>query len=486
MVRRWPIVTAAIILICLLAFLLTDNAVREDKGNLVEVRTHILVLHARFPDLPMTENSQAMVEEFKRDNPDVFQQLASPTRHSPVDAWEAQLLMDPEWNMNALGAEMMELCRKWDEGPKDSFLWEYAYHSERPTAKSYITSAFLHGGWLHLIMNMWFLYLVGALLENAWGHIVYPLFYVAAAAAACFGHGLMHPNSAVSLIGASGAVAGLMGAFMVRFPSTRIRVAMVWWFRLWIFPLPAWVFLLFWVAWEIVDAFLLVGDQVAHWAHVSGFVFGAAVGGLLRMVPLEKVVNPEGPAATWAPDQEILDAMELLNHQQPEDARAILEHHLAAHPDSIDGYETMLKVHAWKGDQDGERETLTALATLHLQKGDAESAWQCYEQFRQTAGTRFPANVWSWLIRYLERQEKWERAAMEYERLAAEYANERVALDAMMSAARIYATRLNRASKAEALYRTVNASPVPHLDLDMMIQEGLRQCSSAAARSAGA
>lgn len=482
-VRRWPVVTVAIIVICLVAFILTDNAIQKDNSGLVQVRTHILILHARFPELPMSEKSRAMVEQFKRDNPDVFRQLASAELQSPIDA---QLLMDPEWNMQELAAQMAELCRKWDEGPKDSFLWEYAYHSERPTAKSYITAAFLHGGWLHLIMNMWFLYLVGALIEDAWGHFVYPIFYLAAGAAAAFGHGLMHPHSVVSLVGASGAVAGLMGAFMVRFPKARIRVATILWFRLWVFPVPAWAFLLFWVVWEVIDAFLLVGDQVAHWAHVSGFVFGAAFAGIMRLMPLEKIVNPEDPTKTWTPDQEILDAMEMLNQQQPDDAQAILEHFLAAHPDSIDAHDVMLKVHSWKGDREAERATLVTLAGLHLGQGDAESAWHCYEQFRQAEGTHFPVPVWSWLIRFLEHQQAWERAAMEYERLAREYPADRASLDAMMSAARIHCTRLNAPSRAESLYRAVAGSAIPHLDLEMAIQEGLRNCSAAVARGAGA
>src|SRR5262249_25324641 len=147
-----------------------------------------------------------------------------------------------------------------------------------PTAISYISANFLHAGWLHLIGNMWFLWLAGAILEDTWGRIIYPVFYIVAGAAALQFHAWLNPGSLTPAIGASGAVAALMGAFLVRFPTTKIEVAVVLGLRslsnlamgrgirfkaaaYWLLPL--------WLLTEIFSGALFGSSTgVAHWAHV--------------------------------------------------------------------------------------------------------------------------------------------------------------------------------------------------------------------------
>ncbi len=482
-VRRWPIVTVAIIFINLVAFLLTNSTIQNEASDprLAEVRAHILILSARFPELPMSDGAKEMVENFKRDNPKDYERLGSPTR-DVVDAWEARLMINPDWKMEDLAAEMAELCRQWDEGPNRSFVWDYAYHSEKPTPWSYVSYAFLHDGWLHLIVNMWMLYLVSALLEDAWGYLIYPIFYLAAAAAAAVGHGFMNPHSPAAMIGASGAVAGAMGAFLVCFPKSKIRMGM--WFivrptKMWFFTVPAYAFLIFWVLTEILMAIFFRIDFVAHWAHVSGFAFGVVAALVLKAVKVEKAVNPEDPAKTWEPDERIVEAMEMLNQRRPDDALQLVQQLLAEDPNSIDNHDVLLKVQSWKGDLEGQRNTLATLMTLQMKAGNPDAAWQAYEQFQRAGGMKPPHGTWYWLIRYLERQGKWDQAAAEYEHLAAQYAMERVAIDATISAARIHLSKLNHVTEAERLYRNAANSPVPHLDMEGVISEGLKQCAAA-------
>jgi len=96
-----------------------------------------------------------------------------------------------------------------------------------PKPIAYLTANFLQGGWLHLIGNMWFLWLAGAILEDTWGRVIYPIIYLVAGAAALQFHAWLNPGSLAPTLGASGAVAALMGAFLVRFPKTKIEVALV-------------------------------------------------------------------------------------------------------------------------------------------------------------------------------------------------------------------------------------------------------------------
>src|SRR5271168_2768473 len=115
----------------------------------------------------------------------------------------------------------MVLSGKFDALHSDSLAWNYAFHSYHPTIKSFITALFLHGGWLHIIFNMWFLWLAGTILEDAWGRVVYPIFYLLSGVFSWLVQGVVFPDSFVVGVGASGAIAGLMGAFLARFPTVK-------------------------------------------------------------------------------------------------------------------------------------------------------------------------------------------------------------------------------------------------------------------------
>jgi len=136
------------------------------------------------------------------------------------------------------------------------------------------TSLFLHGSVAHLAFNMLFLWIFGNNLEDRWGRLRYLLFYVGAGIAATLAFVLTSPGGAIPLIGASGAIAGVMGAYLVLFPRARILGLLV----IIPLPLPAWAFLGFWFLSQFVGG----SDGVAYAAHVGGFLFGMAVGGLVR------------------------------------------------------------------------------------------------------------------------------------------------------------------------------------------------------------
>lgn len=155
---------------------------------------------------------------------------------------------------------------------------------------------FLHGGWLHLIGNMWFLHIFGDNIEGRLGHLDYLLFYLGCGFAAAAGQVLSGPESFTPMIGASGAVAGVLGAYLVLFPRARVLTLVPIFIFIQFLELPAVVFLGFWGLMQFFRGTAdLVGagggatDGVAWWAHVAGFVAGAgfmwARPGLRRPVP---------------------------------------------------------------------------------------------------------------------------------------------------------------------------------------------------------
>ena len=140
------------------------------------------------------------------------------------------------------------------------------------------TSMFLHGGWLHLIGNMLYLWIFGNNIEDSMGHLRFIIFYLAVGLAAALTHLFFNPDSMVPTIGASGAVSGVLGAYLVLFPHARILtfVPLGWFWR--VIYLPAWVLLLFWIALQLLSQALAPMDSraggVAYAAHIGGFVAG--------------------------------------------------------------------------------------------------------------------------------------------------------------------------------------------------------------------
>jgi membrane associated rhomboid family serine protease len=148
-----------------------------------------------------------------------------------------------------------------------------------------ITSMFLHAGWLHVITNMWMLWLFGDNIEDYLGHFAYLVFYLLSGIAAAMTHVLLNANSAVPTIGASGAIAGVMGAYFVLYPRARV---LTWIFFIIFLPVPAWLWLIIWAGEQFLSgaATSLAGTAqasgIAFWAHVGGFVVGIL---LIKLFP---------------------------------------------------------------------------------------------------------------------------------------------------------------------------------------------------------
>jgi membrane associated rhomboid family serine protease len=141
---------------------------------------------------------------------------------------------------------------------------------------TYLTSMFLHGGFLHLAGNMLFLWIFGDNLEDRMGHGGFLAFYLASGLAAGFAHTLSAPGSPVPTVGASGAIAGVMGGYLLLFPRARVDVLFIFIVIFRVLPVPAWVMLGIWFALQLANGSGTAADEagVAYWAHAGGFVIG--------------------------------------------------------------------------------------------------------------------------------------------------------------------------------------------------------------------
>ena len=144
-----------------------------------------------------------------------------------------------------------------------------------------ITSMFLHGSWMHLLGNMWFLWLFGNNIEDAMTRPRYLAFYLLCGLGAALAQVLADPASNVPMVGASGAISGVMGAYLVLFPRVRVFTLVPLGFFLTSIALPAWVMLIYWVALQFLGGVTsIVAEQtggVAFWAHLGGFLTGVVL-----------------------------------------------------------------------------------------------------------------------------------------------------------------------------------------------------------------
>jgi membrane associated rhomboid family serine protease len=139
-----------------------------------------------------------------------------------------------------------------------------------------LTSMFLHGGWMHLFGNMLFLYIFGDNLEDEMGHGRFLLFYLASGLAAGALQVASDPGSYVPMVGASGAIAGVMGGYLLLFPRAKVDVLIIIVIFFRIFPVPAWIMLGLWFGLQIFNGLVMPPDLggVAYWAHAGGFAAG--------------------------------------------------------------------------------------------------------------------------------------------------------------------------------------------------------------------
>lgn len=139
-----------------------------------------------------------------------------------------------------------------------------------------LTSMFLHGGWMHLAGNMLFLWIFGDNLEDLMGHARYLGFYLLCGLAAAGLQVMADPGSPVPMVGASGAIAGVMGGYLLLFPRAKVDVLIIFIIFFRIFPIPAWIMLGLWFGMQLFSGLASPGNAggVAYWAHIGGFVAG--------------------------------------------------------------------------------------------------------------------------------------------------------------------------------------------------------------------
>jgi len=287
-VRRLPWVTFGVMILCLLAFFMTGRQALfpEDDVEASKDARQALEYSLEHPYLELDPDfrkrfipAEGADEEFDAFVSAIGTMAGSPPQSAAVRETEQEVL--DGLTQNALESFDAHPLMRWGLVPNDFSL------------VGLLTHMFLHAGWLHLVGNMLILYLAGPFIEDVWGRPLYLGFYLVTGIVAALFHVGFNAGSSVPMIGASGAIAGVMGAFLIRYRTTPIRFFYM--FGLLIrgtFTAPAWIMLPLWFGQQLFLAMLTknMGDGagVAYWAHVGGFAFGLGAAGLIKAMRIEE------------------------------------------------------------------------------------------------------------------------------------------------------------------------------------------------------
>jgi membrane associated rhomboid family serine protease len=279
--RSIPYATIAIFLICCVVLAATQGAIEREESEYEQIAQRLdglkVAVYMRDHGKKRGGTIAAMIDPEASNYFEVHKKLGE-----NIEAhWGRFTKSEPE-QPDDLYQTYLELQAAQERLRDTGIIGRFGLVPARLSLHSFITAMFMHASLGHLLMNMLFLYLVAFALEDVWGKVAFVAVYLASGIAASLAHIAFNPGSEVAAIGASGAIAGLMGAFLVRFFRAKIDFA-YYYFLMKLhygrFSVPAFVALPIWLAGQLLYASLSAGDVagVAFWAHIGGFGFGAVV-----------------------------------------------------------------------------------------------------------------------------------------------------------------------------------------------------------------
>lgn len=443
--RRWPAVTTAIVVVTIAAstlFLFRERAAERAVAD-----------------------AQRLATFYYRDHPYLRLRPAQPGDLTEDDL-PPELTQFLPTGRDAEQKHLDDLVRSAQRQREHLPLLTWAWIPAKKNLVGLFTHALLHGGVLHLGFNLWFLVLTGVNLEDRWGRRVFPLFYVAAAIVAALAHAYFTTRADIPMIGASGAIAGAMGAFLVLFARTKIRF--YYWpnLRTRTFLAPAWLMLPLWFGGELFDGLMTPNDGVARFAHVGGFAFGALFAMGMRWSGLDHRLDTNIEKTLVSErDPRLAEADAMIQTRQFADAFALLDAFLAERPMDIDARLLALRASESAGDTARRAAAFAGLVATYGRAGQIEPMVALHaEAIAGGLGDAIAAADHARVARIHEDQGHLDLAEDAYRRAHAGAATDVATVRAMFAHARLAARRGDRTS-AIHLYSTLAHADGPALEL---------------------
>lgn len=338
---------------------------------------------------------------------------------------------------------------------------KYGYIPKHPKFLNLFTCLFIHIGWMHLLGNMLFLYLAGCSIEDVWGRPLYSGFYLFSGIAATLTHHLLFSDSSVALVGASGAIAGLMGAFLLRLYKTKITFFYLFWiifrFRMGSFQAPAYVMLPLWLLQQILFVLILKEQSsIAFWAHIGGFGFGFLFAFLMKKLEIEeKYIAPSiEKKVSLVQNPLFLKAMAQSDAKDYPSALLMLQNVVKKEPGNLDAYLELRRIAEINKDAAGYNKYTASIFEILLRMRDFEFLLDLHHQYEEsTLRQTLPARTEFALGSFFEEQQDFPNAIRLYEEVIAAYPEDALAMKSWSTLARLYLERLGSREKAIEAFR---------------------------------
>jgi len=385
--RRLPGVTFGILGLCVLAFLLTSLGGSRSEWDALQDSEQAIGYWLEHPYLRLDPDiERAMHGMATKDEREAFQE-AIRTHVERPDAETVRAEQD----------ELNRLCLKAKNQSTEHPFNRWGLVPSRIGPVTLITHMFLHAGWLHLLGNLLILYLCAPFIEDVWGRPLFAGFYVVSGIVAALAFALPHARLTEPLVGASGAIAGVMGAFAVRYARTRVQFFYVFGFLVrGTFWAPAWFMLGLWFGQQVFFALLASGVQgpganVAYLAHAGGFVFGAAFAVVMRLQRVEeRWLSHAIEARTGAvlvKNETVDRALEAATRGDGASAWELLTGELREHPANVDAAVALWTVSQSLGRQKDAAAVLGRAIEHEVRAGNLEAAVEHWNELRAEVPT---------------------------------------------------------------------------------------------------
>ncbi|MBI2571475.1 MAG: rhomboid family intramembrane serine protease [Candidatus Schekmanbacteria bacterium] len=379
-VRRMPWVTIALMSLNVLAFVVLAAMRSGVERGLLSQQREIVAYWQRHPEVELPDDVARYLPR------GAFANAPSRSAAAP-SAGSAQGTAGDE-------RVLAEMIRNYRDKLSRHPFQHLGFVPARPSPMAIITSMFVHGGLLHLLGNLLFFYITAPFLEDAYGRAAFAVLYGTAGIGGLLLHWLAYADSEIPLVGASGAIAGLMGAFAVRFARRRLK--MLYWIFLFFrgtFFAPAWIVFPVWGVLELLSA-LLIGTQsgVGHLVHVGGFAVGLGGAYALQATKFEeKYVAPVAiAAADWQVNPVVTEARFLLESGRPDRARQILNAALAVTPADLDVHHALWDAYVRLGEANDGAKHLQKVIEHELSSGSIDVAVELWRELSAATGNDGP------------------------------------------------------------------------------------------------
>ncbi len=365
-------------------------------------------------------------------------------------------------------------------GSHYSIFFNYGFSCDTPLFPNILTHQFLHAGILHLFFNMFFLWLVGCNVEECLGPIIFLCLYLFGGMAAALVQIAFYPNSDLPLIGASGAVASIMGAFLIRHSSMRIRVFYLIFFfisaRFGVFEMPAWLALPLWFFQQLFMGLMTVkySPQVGYFAHAGGFMLGVIGGILINTFHLSKHWEELAEQTLPALDLKIEKGFSHLFLNELEDAEKIFKEVIAVYPMHIKARKGLIQLYEQTDNKIRFCEGAVELMKVALDTNNIILVNDILDRTKIiTRGTELNDFFLFKLASFYEKAKRWEEAIQVYSQIIEKYTKSLYLAKSLFSLGKILKEQLHRPEEAKQYFEKLTHPPYD-LEWSTMVKEYLK------------